>query len=171
MRHYFFHAKVILQTATPYRSDALSLDAPFIYRYPVATAMRERLIKHLVLHELVPLSLSVRVKGDLSPTFKTVDAAVIERESSKRAFVDAVLGSEVVRQSLIRATMEKLRELRAQWPGLDTKELPKAICQVARIEDVDELVGARARAAAAAGPRSAACAVDEAVAYACGSHS
>ena len=105
---YFSDAKVINMTATPFRSDAKSIDGDLVYRYPFKKATFNGYIKRITASYAAPTKLGFTAKGETK--IYTLDDVLKMKE--KDWFSRGIALSEACNKTIVDNSLEKLELLR-----------------------------------------------------------
>lgn len=105
---HFENAKVINMTATPFRSDAQTIEGSLVYRYPFKKATLKGYIKRVTASYVAPTELEFTAKGE-SKIYSLDD---VLRMKEKDWFSRGIALSDPCNQSIIDNSLEKLELLR-----------------------------------------------------------
>lgn len=105
----FPKAKVILLTATPFRSDRQELDGQLVFRYPFRNATLKGYIKRLKASYVAPSTIQL---GFTDQRGKTYTLAEVEKLKEEDWFSRGVALARVCNQHIVDSSLEKLEELR-----------------------------------------------------------
>ncbi|MDD2465560.1 MAG: DEAD/DEAH box helicase family protein [Desulfobulbus sp.] len=105
----FPKAKVILLTATPFRSDRQELDGELVFRYPFRNATLKGYIKRLKASYIAPSTIELGF-SDKSGHLYTLDDVM--RLKEEEWFSRGVALARLCNQHIVDSSLEKLEELR-----------------------------------------------------------
>lgn len=105
----FPSAKVILLTATPFRSDRQELDGELIYRYPFRSATLKGYIKRLKASYVAPSTIDLGFSDSDGKAY-TLDEVMKLKEEDW--FSRGVALAQLCNQHIVESSLEKLEELR-----------------------------------------------------------
>jgi DNA repair protein RadD len=105
----FPKAKVVLLTATPFRSDRQELDGELVFRYPFRSATLKGYIKRLKASYVAPSSIELGFSDEGGRTY-TLDEVVKLKE--EEWFSRGVALARLCNQHIVDSSLEKLEELR-----------------------------------------------------------
>jgi DNA repair protein RadD len=105
----FPHAKVILLTATPFRSDRLELDGALVFRYPFRNATLKGYIKRLKASYVAPSAIQLSFRDDRGRTYSLDEVLELKVEDW---FSRGVALARACNQHIVDSSLEKLEELR-----------------------------------------------------------
>jgi DNA repair protein RadD len=105
----FPKAKVILMTATPFRSDRQELDGELVYRYSFRSATLKGYIKRLKASYVAPSQIELGFLDDRGRTY-TLDEVLKLKEEDW--FSRGVALARACNQHIVDSSLEKLEELR-----------------------------------------------------------
>lgn len=103
---YFNCKKIIKLTATPYRSDEKELDGDIIYKYELADAIKEGIVKNIVSEDYTTQKLEFEVEGKLvekEEALKMMDSNWLTR---------SVAYSEICSREIVEMSKQRLEEKR-----------------------------------------------------------
>lgn len=105
----FYNAKVILMTATPFRSDMQELDGELIYRYPFRSASLKGYVKRLKSSYVAPSQIELGFSDSCGKVY-TLDEVLKLKE--KVWFSRGVALSRLCNKGIVDNSLAKLEELR-----------------------------------------------------------
>jgi excisionase family DNA binding protein len=105
----FPKAKVILLTATPFRSDRQELDGELVFRYPFRSATLKGYIKRLKASYVAPAQIELGFLDELGRTYTLDDVMKLKEEEW---FSRGVALARACNQHIVDSSLEKLEELR-----------------------------------------------------------
>ncbi len=105
----FPKAKVVLMTATPFRSDRQELDGELVFRYPFKSATLKGYIKRLKASYVAPSQIQLDFLDERGRTY-TLDEVLKLKEEDW--FSRGVALASVCNKSIVDNSLEKLEELR-----------------------------------------------------------
>ncbi len=105
----FPDAKVVLMTATPFRSDRQELDGELVYRYSFRSATLKGYIKRLKASYVAPAEIELGFADDSATTY-TLDEVLKLKEEDW--FSRNVALARPCNQHIVESSLEKLEELR-----------------------------------------------------------
>jgi DNA repair protein RadD len=105
----FPNAKVILLTATPFRSDRQELDGELVFRYPFRNATLKGYIKRLKASYVAPSTIELGFADERGRTY-TLDEVLKLKE--EEWFSRGVALARLCNQHIVDSSLEKLEELR-----------------------------------------------------------
>jgi len=105
----FPKAKVILLTATPFRSDRQELDGELVFRYPFRNATLKGYIKRLKASYVAPSTIELGFSDERGRTYTLDDVLKLKEEEW---FSRGVALARLCNQHIVDSSLEKLEELR-----------------------------------------------------------
>lgn len=105
----FPHAKVILLTATPFRSDRQELDGELVYRYPFRNATLKGYIKRLKSTYVAPSTIELGFADERGRAY-TLDEVMKLKE--EEWFSRGVALASLCNQHIVDTSLERLEQLR-----------------------------------------------------------
>ncbi|MGE0490541.1 MAG: DEAD/DEAH box helicase [Vulcanimicrobiota bacterium] len=138
----FPKAKVVSFTATPLRSDGQPVDGELIYRYPIASAIREGYIKDIASRRLAPTEL--RFTSNEPGKVYSIDEVVRLKETTW--FSRGVALSRECNEHIVDASIQSLRELRSD--GTAHHQIIAAACSIDHAKSIRSLYEERGLRAA-----------------------
>jgi excisionase family DNA binding protein len=105
----FAAAKVVLLTATPFRSDRQELDGELIYRYPFRSATLKGYIKRLKASYVAPSQIELGFSDAGGRTYNLDEVLKLKEEDW---FSRGVALAQLCNQHIVESSLEKLEELR-----------------------------------------------------------
>jgi excisionase family DNA binding protein len=105
----FSKAKVILLTATPFRSDRQELDGELVYRYPFRNATLKGYIKRLKSTYVAPLTIELGFADERGRAY-TLDEVIKLKDEDW--FSRGVALASVCNQHIVDTSLERLEQLR-----------------------------------------------------------
>jgi DNA repair protein RadD len=105
----FPNAKVVLMTATPFRSDRQEIDGELIYRYPFRSATLKGYIKRLKASYVAPSQIELGFSDGQGRTYTLEDVLKLKEEEW---FSRGVALARLCNQHIVDSSLEKLEELR-----------------------------------------------------------
>ena len=105
----FPNAKVILLTATPFRSDRQELSGELVFRYPFRSATLKGYIKRLKASYVAPSSIELGFSDQAGRTYTLEEVLELKQEDW---FSRGVALAQLCNQHIVDNSLEKLEELR-----------------------------------------------------------
>ncbi len=105
----FPHAKVVLLTATPFRSDRQELNGELVFRYPFRSATLKGYIKRLKASYVAPSTIELGFKDQEGGTYTLEEVLQLKNEDW---FSRGVVLAPLCNQHIVDNSLEKLEELR-----------------------------------------------------------
>lgn len=105
----FPNAKVVLLTATPFRSDRQELDGELVFRYPFRNATLKGYIKRLKASYVAPSTIELGFSDERGRTYSLDDVLRLKPEDW---FSRGVALARVCNQHIVDSSLQKLEELR-----------------------------------------------------------
>ena len=105
----FPKAKVILLTATPFRSDRQELDGELVFRYPFRNATLKGYIKRLKASYVAPSTIELGFNDASGKTYTLDDVLQLKQEDW---FSRGVALARLCNQHIVDSSLQKLEELR-----------------------------------------------------------
>ena len=105
----FSNAKVILLTATPFRSDRQELDGELVYRYPFRNATLKGYIKRLKSTYVAPSTIELGFADERGRTYSLEEVVKLKDEDW---FSRGVALASVCNQHIVDTSLERLEQLR-----------------------------------------------------------
>lgn len=105
----FPKAKIILLTATPFRSDRQELDGELVYRYPFRNATLKGYIKRLKASYVAPSTIELGFTDERGRTYSLDEVLDMKKEEW---FSRGVALARVCNQHIVESSLQKLEELR-----------------------------------------------------------
>ncbi|MBO9102052.1 MULTISPECIES: DEAD/DEAH box helicase [unclassified Rhizobium] len=105
----FPKAKVVLLTATPFRSDRQELDGQLVFRYPFRNATLKGYIKRLKASYVAPSTIQLSFTDEGGRTYTLAE---VEKLKEEDWFSRGVALARVCNQHIVDSSLQKLEELR-----------------------------------------------------------
>ena len=105
----FPRAKVVLLTATPFRSDRQELDGELVFRYPFRNATLKGYIKRLKASYVAPSTIELGFSDQRGRTYTLNEVLKLKQE---QWFSRGVALARLCNQHIVDSSLEKLEELR-----------------------------------------------------------
>lgn len=105
----FPKAKIVLLTATPFRSDRQELDGELVYRYPFRNATLKGYIKRLKASYVAPSTIELGFTDERGRTYSLDEVLDMKKEEW---FSRGVALARVCNQHIVESSLQKLEELR-----------------------------------------------------------
>jgi len=106
---HFPKAKVVLLTATPFRSDRQELDGELVFRYPFRNATLKGYIKRLKASYVAPSTIELGFADEQGKTYTLNEVLNLKKEEW---FSRGVALARLCNQHIVDSSLEKLEELR-----------------------------------------------------------
>lgn len=129
----FPKAKVILLTATPFRSDRQELDGELVFRYPFRNATLKGYIKRLKASYVAPSAIELGFADQRGRTY-TLDEVLKLKE--EEWFSRGVALARLCNQHIVDSSLEKLEELRQSGTQ---HQLIAVACSINHARDIRSL--------------------------------
>ena len=107
---HFPNAKVVLMTATPFRSDRQEIDGELVYRYSFRSATLNGYIKRLRASYVAPSTIELSFSDERGRTYSLEEVLKLKEENW---FSRGVALAGECNQHIVDSSLEKLEELRA----------------------------------------------------------
>ncbi|MBU5355202.1 DEAD/DEAH box helicase family protein [Paenibacillus barcinonensis] len=127
-----FNAKKIVKlTATPIRGDDKEIDGEIIYKYELADAIKEGLVKNIVAEDYTTEKLEFLVDG------KLVDKEIALEAMDKKWVTRSVAYSAACNRTIVEMSLRRLNEKRRQ--GLTHHQIIAVACDIEHAKEVKVL--------------------------------
>ena len=105
----FPNAKVVMMTATPFRSDRQELDGELIYRFPFRSATLKGYIKRLIASYVAPSEITLDFRDQKNKTYTLDDVLKLKEEEW---FSRGIALSPLCNEHIVDNSLERLESLR-----------------------------------------------------------
>ncbi len=129
----FPKAKVVLLTATPFRSDRQELDGELVFRYPFRNATLKGYIKRLKASYVAPSTIELGFSDERGRTY-TLDEVL--KLKDEEWFSRGVALARLCNQHIVDSSLEKLEELRQSGTQ---HQLIAVACSINHARDISSL--------------------------------
>jgi excisionase family DNA binding protein len=129
----FPNAKVVMMTATPFRSDRQQLDGELIYRYPFRSASLKGYVKRLKSSYVAPSQIEIGFSDEKGETYSLDEVLKLKEEDW---FSRGVALSRLCNQGIVDNSLAKLEELRMSGTN---HQLIAVACSINHAKEIKSL--------------------------------
>jgi DNA repair protein RadD len=128
---HFNATKIVKLTATPFRGDYKEIDGDLIYKYELADAIKQGLVKNIVAEDYTTEKLEFLVDGQL------VDKETALEAMDKKWVTRSVAYSPACNRTIVEMSIRRLNEKRSQ--GLAHHQIIAVACDIEHAKEVKGL--------------------------------
>lgn len=128
---YFEATKILKLTATPYRADEKELEGKIVYEYALADAIKDKIVKNLVVEDFTTEQLQFEVDG------KFVSKEEALKEMDNNWITRSIAYSEQCSRTIVEKSIERLNQKRRQ--GNAMHQIIAVACSIEHAKQIKTL--------------------------------